>query len=104
LDGELRMSSRWLCFFSSSPSWGESPLTQREWVTRVQDLLLRNLAPSTTIKDLDTDQLVRLRVTVLRDGSVRNVTVERSSGHRQVDQAAIAMVNGTGGSPRSRPA
>ena len=65
---------------SGCPSWADTPANQQEWATRVQGLLTRNLPPPVNVADLDTDQLVRLRVTIMRDGSVRSVTVERSSG------------------------
>jgi protein TonB len=81
------------------PSWADTPTNQQEWAANVKLALARNLGPPVNFKDVDKDQLVRLRMTVLRDGSVKNVTVERSSGHREVDQAAIAMVNRTGRLP-----
>jgi protein TonB len=84
---------------SGCPSWADTPANQQEWVTRVQGLLTQNLPPPVNIADLDTDQLVRLRVTIMRDGSVRSVTVERSSGHAQVDQAALNMVERSGQFP-----
>lgn len=97
--GRLWCAGLMALFLSGSPSLADTPVTQQEWVTRVQSLLFRNLAPPVNVKDVDKDQLVRLRMMVLRDGSVRNVTVEQSSGHREVDQAAIAMVNRTGRLP-----
>jgi protein TonB len=84
---------------SGCPSWADTPADQQEWATRVQGLLTRNLPPPVNIAELDTDQLVRLRMTIARDGSVRSVTIERSSGHAQVDQAALDMVKRSGQFP-----
>ena len=84
---------------SNCPCWADTPITQQEWATRVQGLLARNLAPPINIRDVDTDQLVRLRMTVERDGSVKSIAVERSSGHAEIDQAAIDMVKRTGRLP-----
>lgn len=83
---------------SGQPASGETPASRDEWIGVVQGLLLENLEmPDPRL--LDRDFMVRLNLTVQRDGTVRNVRIERSSGRKELDQVALDMVARTGKLP-----
>jgi len=65
----------------------------------VRKLLERRGAYPGTARRLGLEGLVRMTVTVDADGSILDTKIERSSGFRELDQAALASARDVSGLP-----
>ncbi len=81
------------------PANAQEPASQQQWAQAVNRTLSRYLMLPAGTAELQGDQMVWLRMTVDPDGKIRNVKIEQSSGHANVDQAALRMVKRAGKLP-----
>ncbi|WP_412178446.1 energy transducer TonB [Rhizobium sp. PL01] len=91
---------RWL---AGTPAWARSPVSKEQWIEAVQDQLSRNLPPLSNSDNFNKDQSGRLRGTVLRDGFIDRITLEKSSGHKDADQTGLDMIEKAGHLPSVPP-
>ncbi|MNX73187.1 hypothetical protein D3C86_1045760 [compost metagenome] len=86
-----------LCLPSPVPA--QTPATQADWEIAVQRKLARQLVTPKEARDIDTPLTLRLRLVVLRDGTLETVALATPSGNAAVDQATINMVRRAGRLP-----
>ncbi len=82
-----------------APALAAAFATQAEWTQAVHRRIASRLSFPREARHLSGTVAVSLKITVLRDGTVDNITVAKSSGDDAVDNATIAMVRRAGPLP-----
>jgi protein TonB len=91
------MAAILLC--ATAAAWAAAPATQAEWTSAVVRQLQRSLVMPKEARDLEGPLDLRLRLTVLRDGTIDKVELASSSGDAAVDKAVAGMVRRAGRLP-----
>ncbi|MBB1626486.1 energy transducer TonB [Achromobacter sp. UMC71] len=86
-------------FANLAPAQAAALATQAEWTQAVHRRIANRLSFPREARHLSGAVAVSLKITVLRDGTVDNITVAKSSGDNAVDNATIAMVQRAGPLP-----
>lgn len=84
---------------AASPVFAAAPANQAEWSQAVQRRMISTFLFPPEARRLDGPISLSLKIIVLRDGSIADIRVDRSSGDDAVDLAATRMVRRAGPLP-----
>ena len=84
---------------AASPVFAAAPANQAEWSQAVQRRMISTFIFPPEARRLDGPISLSLKIIVLRDGSIADIRVDRSSGDDAVDLAATRMVRRAGPLP-----
>ncbi|AVJ28599.1 TonB family protein [Achromobacter spanius] len=89
------MAALLLCL--AAPASAQSLATQAEWQKAVSQKILRGIGLPAATREMNSPVVLKVRIAILREGTIDTVTLVESSGSAAVDEATLGMIrrNGT---------